>query len=59
MGHNFLSSHRRKTKPGMDVHQYMLFQKPRAFSMAMGVTSAMTSSLSFLMILYIKIKFPL
>ena len=25
MGHNFLSSHRRKSKPGMDVHHHMPF----------------------------------
>ena len=46
------SSHRRKSKPGMGVHHHNTSRRPWGFPMAMGMTSAMTSSLSFCSLFY-------
>ena len=46
------SSHRRKSKPGMDVHHHKSALGTWGFPMAMGMTSAMTSSLSFCSLFY-------
>ena len=47
-----LSSHCRQSKPGMDIHHHKSAMEAWGFPMAMGMTSAMTSSLSFCSLFY-------